>query len=162
MMLASHSAMTIEMVVLMISSGLMRMPPSTTATESSASTVESRSPRMLSAATAHADTDSKRTASSLRIDAGGEADDQPGERQARGRDQQVAAARPGHVHHDQAHAQGQQREDGGAELWIRTRSSRRSGVGQPMARDVMSIRERSAAATASATPVAARIRPTWV
>ncbi len=40
-----------------------------------------------------------------------------------------------------------------------TRANSRSGVGQPMASDVMFTRERMAAPLANAMPVAARINP---
>ena len=41
-----------------------------------------------------------------------------------------------------------------------TRMNSRSGAGQPIASDVMSIRERIAAPLANAMPAPARIRPT--
>ena len=66
-MLDSHSATASSTPSLISSSGVSRRPPSTIATESSASMVGSSWPMMLSAATSQADSDTSRTMNALRI-----------------------------------------------------------------------------------------------
>ena len=65
--LVSHNATANSTPSLISSSGVSRRPPSTTDTESSASMVGSSWPRMLKAATSHADSDTSRTMNSLRM-----------------------------------------------------------------------------------------------
>ncbi len=66
-MLVSHSATISSTPSLISSSGVSRRPPSTIETESSASMVGSSWPRMLKAATSHADSDTRRTMKVLRM-----------------------------------------------------------------------------------------------
>ncbi len=65
--LVSHSATTKSTPSLIRSSGVSRRPPSTIETESSASMVGPSCPRMLKAATSHADSDTRRTIKVLRM-----------------------------------------------------------------------------------------------
>ena len=70
-------------------------------------------PRMLNAATSHADSDTRRTMKVVADHRGHEADHQPGQRQLGGDRQQIAAARPGRMPHRDARHDHQHREHRG-------------------------------------------------